>query len=931
MYRPALFALGNALFGQERYEEAIEVLLGSQPGEQEHRVLAQIGLSYEKLERWTQAEAVFRGILEQISSSYLTRYAAVALHDHGPFSADMHHGLARVLQRQGNREEAWLHYHLARRVDPTIELDPMFREILTDEDIENHVGFDTRQLPKPAKGDALVDRIGYALQLEIYDELVASVAELGLDLSVSELAQYIRVSQEEGQFVLAARFRLLGDVADGRDARALYEVLSAGGCLQLLEIAEVHHAGRATDSNAEELARRIELDAGTLVAFVALLRRYLILQPETSRSVVMMARAALNAAPQKIAHGYASLLWGEYMFATRQMHDAAKSLAAACVAFDQTGDLIYAVESFEKLCRAQHGIGKVADAEASARTFVALARRGQDAETIVAALGILAQFLGTIGKFQECFDVASEASALLGDIAGASPQLREGIESTLHLVSNQLSGSNAHQAQDVENGQSLTARLKDAERLIENGDPGKAKPLLEAVVALARTQNRTADLVEGLLLLGRVARTSGRLDEALKLLNESLSRSKSSSFPLDKVPVLVELAQTASDAGDGAAAIEHAERALQEARRQRDRQYEAHCHHLLASLLVEADKARAVEHFGAYLNLLGNDETKSGGSAESNLLEKAQSAFEVGDFSAAIENFETFIETSLKGSPQHLTALANLALVRYHAGDADGAIRGLDEATAGWELAGNRRSAVGALVRSAKVRWERKMDLTATVSRLTDAAHKCDNSGERRGCLTTAASALADINLFSEAEALAKAGLALADSTEWRDARDAIDCRMTLGRACRTNGRFSEAVAHYEEALKGAIFLKDEPLEGTIRGWKAISHRYLGQLDVAADEYGKAISIAQLYHNPSEEVMHRTNLVATLRDLQQEDCAREHALAALELSARVDNPRVRERVLSMLYLNFRPRRNPFWRSSNCAQWTRAIRPSGTWR
>ena len=317
---------------------------------------------------------------------------------------------------------------------------------------------------------------------------------------------------------------------------------------------------------------------------------------------------------------------------------------------------------------------------------------------------------------------------------------------------------------------------------------------------------------------------------------------------------------------------------------------------------MTTDEARAMAHFGDYLRLSGYE---AGEAPQDDLLEQAQNAFQSRDYPAAIEAFEAYLRTAPEDSPHHPMAVSNLALALYGAGDADGAVRRLGEAAATFDLAGNRRAAVDVLTRGLQICWEKRLEATAIVARLMETAQKCDNPGERRGCLTAAAVALADTDRFPEAEALAKKGSMLAEAEESRDVRDAITCRMTLGRTCRVSGRFGEAVAHYEEALKGAQFLKDEPLEGTIRGWKAVSHRYFGQLDAAVEEYNRAISIAQLYHNPFEEVMNRSNLVAALRDLEQEDAAREHALAALELSERVDNPRVRERVLSMLYITFK--------------------------
>lgn len=46
------------------------------------------------------------------------------------------------LQKQGNIKEAWMHYHLAKRLDPTIVLDAIYLEIITEKDLEKHTYFD---------------------------------------------------------------------------------------------------------------------------------------------------------------------------------------------------------------------------------------------------------------------------------------------------------------------------------------------------------------------------------------------------------------------------------------------------------------------------------------------------------------------------------------------------------------------------------------------------------------------------------------------------------------------------------------------------------------------------------------------------------------------------------------------------------------------
>ena len=136
-FRPAYALLGNVLFGLNRYEDAIEML--ALADKSNLMAYGQIGLCYEKLERWEEAEEDFRAVLED-DLTYLTRNSFVALYNYDPFFADVHHALARVLQHQGKIEEAKLHYHLTKRIDPTTPLDPMYLEITSESDLDIHPG-----------------------------------------------------------------------------------------------------------------------------------------------------------------------------------------------------------------------------------------------------------------------------------------------------------------------------------------------------------------------------------------------------------------------------------------------------------------------------------------------------------------------------------------------------------------------------------------------------------------------------------------------------------------------------------------------------------------------------------------------------------------------------------------------------------------------
>lgn len=205
--------------------------------------------------------------------------------------------------------------------------------------------------------------------------------------------------------------------------------------------------------------------------------------------------------------------------------------------------------------------------------------------------------------------------------------------------------------------------------------------------------------------------------------------------------------------------------------------------------------------------------------------------------------------------------------------------------------------AIELLRRLLTVQLEVGGDINPNFSRLVEVAKGVTNPGMSRTCLSAAAVVAADLERYKEAEEMARAALAIAASEEWRDRSAEMECRMTLGRLCRVTARYREAVEHYDAALIIAQYLKDEPTEGTIRGWKAVVHRYLHQLDLAREEYARAIKIAQRYHNTFEEAVHRFNLLPVMLDLDLRDEALETGLTALQLAVQDRQKRLINRIL----------------------------------
>ena len=133
---PATKLLSHSLFAQGKREDALAVL--TRAGRTGDRSVglqmasarwALWGFLNEEIGHYGRAELYLRDALRD-DLTYATRYAMVGIYRFDPFLADAHHALARVLQRQVRSEEARTHYHLARRIDPAIDLDPMHQEIM---------------------------------------------------------------------------------------------------------------------------------------------------------------------------------------------------------------------------------------------------------------------------------------------------------------------------------------------------------------------------------------------------------------------------------------------------------------------------------------------------------------------------------------------------------------------------------------------------------------------------------------------------------------------------------------------------------------------------------------------------------------------------------------------------------------------------------
>ena len=156
---PAKKLLSHALLALDEYDAAFAVLsraVRETPRSGMAKICstdsALMGLWQErKLKDDYWAERYLRDALRYDREDYASRHILVAMDPSDPFLdyfmvaagrfdpflADVHHALARVLQRRGKSTEAPMHYRMARNLDPTIELAPMCRDIRSDAELDS--------------------------------------------------------------------------------------------------------------------------------------------------------------------------------------------------------------------------------------------------------------------------------------------------------------------------------------------------------------------------------------------------------------------------------------------------------------------------------------------------------------------------------------------------------------------------------------------------------------------------------------------------------------------------------------------------------------------------------------------------------------------------------------------------------------------------
>lgn len=899
--------IGNALFGQERYEEAIAELRAAYSESKDLPILAQIGLCFEKLGKLSEAEETLRSVLEY-DTAYTSRGAQIGLFQYSVFFSDVHHALARVLQRQGHREEAWLHYHLAKRHDPQIELDPMFREIISEADLEDHPYFDRRSEPKPYEDAELGEKLAYLIKLTDYDALVEEVAAYRLNQVLPEISALIAEFQKQGQFFISARLRLVGDIADGTDAHANFCGLATTEWQQAFELAEALHSGEGTKYEVEQLARRIIITTEHLLPLYRLAERFVILEPETGIALAQIIAASTSESKDAGTRAEALRLVGKAHFRTRDFSRAEEILTRSAEDFDNAReaetsfDQTHALQTLQLLGRTQTVRGRSNEALLTAERALRLAESLGTSEDVIIARCDRARSLAEIGRHRECFDEALLAAALAQQ-HGIREELREHLIIILLRTAAALGIPAPSEAinglSPLDAPESVRGLYLKAEEAAEAGRLSEAIELLEKARVLALDSRRYPLLIGVLHQLGVVLHKSGRSKDAVDILEEALLRAQSMPTETDLWVILWELAQIAHEQGDQSAAIGWLESALEEARREADEDRVAQTHEALAMLLIGTNPQRAIEHMSARMD--------HGGHLTEDMPELVRQAaykLKAGQYKEARRDYESLLAIGETiPANERATALVNLAACLYATSEPTAAIERWEEAREAFCTLNDPSHAIEDGQRAVVARKQLGLDTADPIRKLVEIWAAIKNPGLRCSSGIKVAECAVENDQLPLAERIATECLAIASSKEWHDQAAELDGRMTLGKICRLTGRYADAFSHYESSLQLAQELRDEPKEGTIHGWMAIACRYLGQFDASVEHYTQAIRIAEHYGDTFAAAWHQFNFASVLFDLGRREEAVSNYFHTLAEVDHAGNKAMAQRVLVAIATN----------------------------
>jgi tetratricopeptide (TPR) repeat protein len=598
----ALALAGVSLFGLERYAESLQYLKASEKAVPSDVISVQIALCYEALGELEASEALLRAALEQ-DVAYRTRYAKVAVYSSELMWADIHAILARVLQREGDVEEARLHYHLARRIDPLVELDPMYLDIMSAEELEDHPLDRTRadhwadELDLSAFGESAdnLRRIIVLAGRGICDADITELTAFDGDTLMEPTRMLLWRAQTDGMFRFAADIRIVFDCLNHEDVTDLLAAVRSSAWARLFELAELLHEGRWAEYDALSAAALESPSApGLLVRFT---KRFVAVDPPSAIALARVVEAALQGGQDGSAALESAILVGDAYAEAGDLSLAEAAFEVAVERADATAHDDLLVRALRRLGITQ---GKRGRAEQSVETLTRLideAERASDPETAQNGRHNLAVTLGNAGRWQEAYQAALETAFRARQYAGGElgPDLADMLRWAAAGAGRDLP-PDLLVAPPAETENSVADLHKAAVRLSESGRPEEALACLDEAIDTARDDGTPGRILGPILhLRGRVLADIGRREEARAVLEDAVK-----AFPHGDSPRLLnaykDLGRILAETGHVDEAVKGLETALMHARRARSGVDEVEIRQLLAGLLQDSDPDLATYH-----------------------------------------------------------------------------------------------------------------------------------------------------------------------------------------------------------------------------------------------------------------------------------------------------------------------------------------------
>lgn len=528
--------LGNVLMALERFAEAVPHLIhdaGQARGREQILIRGQVGMCYERLGDLEAAERWLRLALEH-EPAYMTRHSAIAWYDHSPgvaglasLPADLHHALARVLQRCGDADQARLHYHLAKRIDPTIVLDRMYLDVMSRADLENHPG---EPIPQPNSTVSDEERLRYLLSRPTYPELAEAARLPGMAGIKDGVLGTVAAAQRRGSFVEAAQLWVVVQCLTGVGWPDLHALLAAEDGRRLMGIAESTYAGSPPPRTARELARRLPLDAASAAAMVDLVEVFLQLDLPTGTTFTEVVEAAAGARGPELR-----FLLGRELHRAGRLTEARQHLEEAANRQEAVGDLDNARFSLALLARLAADEERFDDALRLRRRVIEHAETQGDRVQAIGELIHVAWLLTQTGDPDGGYRAAEQlANRMLDD-----PEVRNGLGPILggHI------------------GDLLTTTARAA---------GVPAPDPERLHRLAATNTDTdIDDVHSVWDRAHTLAAQEQWAEAVAEYDRALHYARFSPRTYDILPILLESAEAADQLGERDDACGRLERALE--------------------------------------------------------------------------------------------------------------------------------------------------------------------------------------------------------------------------------------------------------------------------------------------------------------------------------------------------------------------------------